>query len=305
MLETEKIVHKEQPNIFIKHSHDTKLLNLITKPAKNELYVHPPASTSKTAKKILKANERKNIISSQNLKSSQANEDKTDLKVQGLNSDTVVPDKNKKEIEVSIDKNKKQVEKESGTKDPQNNSKDTDKNKSEEVKAKTEKKVNEKQAHKDAIVPKLLDNNNKTTKSNNKKETNEEINHVNPEIGIKIASEEQKMEEKVHSPIKIKNHSKNYKIVEDKGGFKYEHSNFRPVLKIPFTKTREILNSKVPEKIDKYEDIKLILQDKDTAKQELLRCKDILSNIKSKDFPSLQEELFTYLNIDDLTKVDC
>ncbi len=99
----------------------------------------------------------------------------TDLKVQGLNSDTVVPDKNKKEIEVSIDKNKKQVEKESGTKDPQNNSKDTDKNKSEEVKAKTEKKVNEKQAHKDAIVPKLLDNNNKTTKSNNKKETNEEI----------------------------------------------------------------------------------------------------------------------------------
>jgi len=304
MIETGKVVNKEKSNIFMKHSPETKLSNLITKPAKNELYVHPPAITSKTAKKILKANERKNIISEQNSKSPLAHDDKVDSKDQGLNKDTVIQDKTKKEIEVSIDKNKKQVEKDSTTKNLENNSKDTDKNKVEEVKQKTEKKANEKQAHKDAIVPKLLDNN-KTTKNNNKKETNEEINDPNPEKGIKIANDEQKMEEKVCSPKKIKNHNKNYKISEDKVGFKYEHSNYRPVLKIPFTKTREILHSKVPEKIDKYEDIKLILQDKDTAKNELQRCKEILSTIKSKDFPLLQEDFFTYLNIDDIAKVDC
>lgn len=299
MIESGKIVN-ERSKINIKNSHQTKLMNLIIKPTKNELFVHPPSLTSKTAKKITKYEERKNIIVDGISQSSQTQVQ--NMKKEVLLKEVENYDKNKnKEIDVSNEQKKKQNEK-----NPidllQDANKELSKSKTENPKSKGDNKVNEKQAHKDAIVPKLLDNN-KTSKYISKKENIEELNNESLETGIKRANDEQKMEEKVNSPKKTKTFNKNYRIYEEKEGFKYEHLNYRPVLNVPFSKTREILHSTIPIKKDKYEDIKNILQNKELANEEINRCKDILSILKSKDFLSLQEGLFSYLNLDDITKV--
>ena len=287
-----KVTDKKSKNNAIKNDYDeNKVSKLISNQHPAEINQKPIAITSKTNNRLKKENERKAI-----LKESSHSE----LSLQKQSK----PIENTKVIDnVKHDLNDRNNNKE---KKDSNNKKQTEEElkhnvKQEKIvdKPKIEKK--ESKPYKDAVIPKMIEE-----KKNRKKEEDYKAVIEKDDELIEDAEELEEIDDKINnSPKQKKSINKFYKIYEDheKGGYNYKHLTSKLSLNVPVTGTHEIINSKLPEQKGKYNDIKLILEDERSTKQEIKRCKKKIEELKSKDFSSLQEELQMHLNLDDFTKV--
>lgn len=294
---------KEKPRVNWStrwQSSDTRVSKLITKHNKAEVAQKQVYSTSKLTKKQEKTEERKEILK----RGAPAAEDSKNNEERENEENPKRETRMKKLYEEQKSNNNDQNTKE------KNKNNDKDQGQRTEEKTKTEKRKIEQQPHKDALIPKMLENTKNSTKNIKKKESEEEIIVEDPpreerksstkkEISPQQRKQEASPSNKVHT-----NNNKYYRLIEHPGGYyTYEHMHNKLALQIPNSVTREILASKVPEQQGKYDDIKYILQDQSRAKKEIKRCKQMIEYLKSKDFLILQEELLMYINIDDFTKV--